>query len=146
MPRYIRITINGSLQFLFIPQSTNDSQTRSLLEYELPYLRDKILYDQISTNGDIQFNGIVKTGSSYPYATNLAARTARNACLTTNQITSFTIEDGDWNGSSFSANAAYTWNLPDAGKSAQIRQFNINEAQNINELTVQLIITQGGQF
>lgn len=146
MARYIRITINGSLQFLFIPQSANDGQTRALLEYEIPYLRDKILYDQVSTNGDIQFEGIVKVGSNFPYNTTKTAREARNAILTTNQITSMIVEDGEWNGSSFSAVSSYPWNLPDAGKSIQIRNFNLNEAMEINQLKITLIITQGAQF
>lgn len=89
----------------------NFNYTRTLNEMELPYVADIWLTDQITTRREFNPEGIIKTGTGRPYATVKDALAAIEAIFGDTYCTGMTLRGGDWNGSTWSANSNYPFEL-----------------------------------
>lgn len=145
-PVYYKLTVGSNTLYFYITNITNDN-ARELWELPVPYVRDSLIYDQITTANEIQITAEVKCGSDYPYATTTLARAAVVALLADSEITACSLASGTWNGSSWSVDASYNWNLPDSGKSMFLRSINVAEAPGeFNRLKLTISLVQGAQL
>ena len=123
-----------------------DDRGRALSELELPFVRDALVYDELTTSNVIQLQGdvICNSGDDYPYSTTTAARTAFNAILPDAEITTCTLQSGTYDGS-FSPNASLgCWNLPDSGLALFLKAANLAESPTEKDvLKLTLSVTQG---
>lgn len=144
--RYMQLTVGGS-SLLFTAQNIRENLQRDLFEMPLPYIRDKLTYDQISTQGDIMITAKVKCGSGYPYASTKAARAAVLAISPDVEQTSVSLAAGDWNGAVFTPNSAYIYNLPDAGQELFWREIDISvDVEQLDFLLLTITLTQGANL
>jgi hypothetical protein len=145
-PVYYKLTVGGNSFYFFITNISNN-MARELWELPIPYVRDELIYDQITTTDEIQVTGEVRCGSGYPYNTPTLARAAARALAPDSEITSVTLVSGTWNGATFTPDASYNWNLPDSGKTAFLRELNIVESPDgFNILKVTATLVQGAQL
>ena len=143
--RYGRLTINGNT-LLFILQNVSDSLDRDIWELPLPYIRDKLAYDQITTTGDITLTAKIKVGSGYPYSSIKEARDAKNALLPDAEISSCVLEEGTYNGS-FTQSSSLAWNLPDSGRILLLKNISFTESVELLDVAnIVITFTQGGQL
>ena len=106
---YYQITV-GSSTFTFLAKTISSSLGRDIVEFPLPYTKNIMLYDQITTSNEVTIQGEMQCGTGYPYATTRAARIALVALMVDDFITTMTLQGGTWNGSSFTADpTSYTW-------------------------------------
>lgn len=144
--RYMQLTVGGN-SLLFIAQAINEDLDRDLFEMPLPYIQDKLTYDQISTQGDIMVTAMVKCGSGQPYASTKAARAAALLLLPDVEQTNVSLQAGDWNGAVFTQNTAYIYNLPDSGKELYVRKITPNLVlDKLDFLLFTITLTQGAKL
>jgi len=139
---YYRVTASGN-SFIFLVQNITENMGRDVAELPLPYVKDQLMYDQVSTTDEVQVTGEVHCGTDFPYTTTKAARTALRAILSTDVISSVVLEPGDWNGSTFSKDATRNWDLPDGTQTMIIQEVQCSEspdAQNRLKVTLTLKI------
>lgn len=104
---YYQIT-DGTNTLTFVMESLNISKTRDIWEQPLPYVADPFLTDQITTASEITVNAKIKPASSgMPYTTVILAIAALDGITSSTYSTGFSLQGGDWNGSTFTPNAAY---------------------------------------
>lgn len=88
------------------PAATN---TRTIWNTPFPFVASEMLTDQISTTRDVTIEGVVKCGTTagFLYASVQAAIAAVESLTPNLNNSGATLDDGDWNGSAFTSNAAY---------------------------------------
>lgn len=123
---YYRITAKGN-EFIFLVTNITENLGRDIAELPLPYVKDQLMYDQVSTTDEVQATGVIHCGTGFPYATTKAARTALRNLMNADVISSVTLEPGDWNGSSFSADSSRNWDLPDGTQTMIIQEAQCSE-------------------
>jgi len=145
---YHQLKVNGSTSCTFIITNVADEANRTLNELPLPYIRDALIYDEITMDNTIHITAEIKCGSGYPYTTTTLARAAVIGLYLDMEITSVTLVSGTWDGADFSTDAALScWNLPDSSRSMFLSGRNISESStDRNVLKVVFSLKQGAQL
>lgn len=139
---YCRVT-RGSKTFIFIWNNASENLSRDISELPLPYVKDILIYDQVTTTDEIQITGAVQCGSGYPYSTTKAARTAFKELLGDTVMSSVTLEAGSWDGS-FNADSSKNWNLPDGTQTMVILEAQCSESpEGLDRLSVNFTFKMG---
>lgn len=140
---YYQITSEGK-SFTFLVENISEVMGRDVSEMPLPYVKDQLMYDQVSTTDEVQVTGAVQCGTNLPYATTKAARAAVRALLSADIILAVTLVPGDWDGSSFSADSSRNWDLPDGTQKMIILEAQCAESPDaLNRLSVSFTLKIG---
>ena len=98
---------DGTNSLYFIPSGLTPTSTRDIWEQNLPFVFDKWLLDQVTTSKEFAQQFTIKTGTGYPYATFVAAIAAMDAVISATRTSGFSLQGGDWNGSTWTVNGSY---------------------------------------
>lgn len=98
---------DGTNSFIFVPNGLTPTNTRDVWEQALPFVQDKWLLDQTTTSRELAQQFICKTGTGFPYTTFALAIAALESLSPADRTTGWSLQGGDWNGSSWTVNSAY---------------------------------------
>lgn len=118
---YLRIT-DGTNMFIFTGAPTGND-TRNISEIQLPFFQNSLISDQISTGTIITLNYNVNPGTNKPYANVKEFLTMRDSILSSSRSTGYVLEHGDWDGSTFTKNNSYPFNIGSGNTKFLIENF-----------------------
>ena len=112
----LKDSLGNILHFNAIGDGPSATNTRTIWNTPFPYVVSEQLTDQVSTTRDVTIDGVVKCGSSagFLYASTALAIAAAESLTPSANNSGATLDDGDWNGTTFTPNAAYAihWGNP----------------------------------
>ena len=107
MAIYYKLYDTSSHALIFIPQGLDEYASRDLWKQNLPYVKGAWISDQITTSISFTQEAMVKPGTGRPYADYDAAFAAIRGLYSSTRTAGWTLQGGDWNGSTWTYNSAY---------------------------------------
>ena len=134
---------NGNGLIFVATTQTQITNTRTIWDNPIPYVHDVWLSDQVSTEKAVTIQGAVKAGPGFPYATLVAAVAAIESLTPQNYSNSFSLNEGDWNGSAWVNNNSYPIHVPSVIVSVVQYVYPAGEPFDVGEIVVTITISGG---